>query len=272
MATEKDLDTTPFLHDTQNDDLEITTSKPERRRLWSAVLIHAAIAITYTIVITALVLRFVKPQVVKDTDERTQRVNGGQYTPAHEAVSFKAWQLDPANFSGNPFVGDPRPEHDEAWNGLMQNIHLRITPDEYEKVKPQIDRETAQLANGQGYIVGLGVYHELHCLKWIRHWIHRDIYWPELEGEALEERKWHIEHCLELFRLNTMCDASLAISTYDWLSVDPPQLTPHQHGMYQRKCVDWDRLDAWSTGRRVDILEPGILQPPEHLEPHIFDR
>lgn len=107
-------------------------------------------------------------------------------------MSFKSWQLDPANFSGNPFVGDPRPEHDEAWNGLMQNIHLRITADEYEKIKPQIDRETAQLSNGQGYIVGFGVYHELHCLKWIRHWIHRDVYWPELEGEALEERKWHI--------------------------------------------------------------------------------
>ena len=80
MASEKDLDTTPFLHDVQNEDLEGTTPKPARRRLWSAVLIHAAIAITYTIAITAFVLSFGKPQPAEDTKERAQRVNGGHYS------------------------------------------------------------------------------------------------------------------------------------------------------------------------------------------------
>jgi hypothetical protein len=36
------------------------------------------------------------------------------------------------------------------------------------------------------------VYHELHCLKWIRKWIHREHYGSDLEGKALHERRWHI--------------------------------------------------------------------------------
>jgi hypothetical protein len=75
---------------------------------------------------------------------------------------------------------------------MLIDIHIRITPEEHDLLLVPRNRSTLQLSDGTGYLIGLGVYHELHCLKWIRHWIHRDVYWPDLTGAALEERKWHI--------------------------------------------------------------------------------
>ncbi|KAF2649811.1 hypothetical protein K491DRAFT_610045, partial [Lophiostoma macrostomum CBS 122681] len=165
--------------------------------------------------------------------------------------------------TGNPFVGDPRPEHDKAWNTLIQNIHIRITSEEHALLLVPNNRSTLQLADGTSYMIGLGVYHELHCLKWIRHWIHREVYWPDLTGAALEERKWHIEHCLELLRVNTMCNPHLGPSTFYWRNTDPPQLGTHQHDVVQRKCVKWDIFDDWNSQRRVDATDKRVLRPPE---------
>ena len=43
------------------------------------------------------------------------------------------------------------------------------------------------LRDGSGYAAELGVHHELHCLKKIRHYIHRDYYLVnETEAEIVE--------------------------------------------------------------------------------------
>jgi hypothetical protein len=161
--------------------------------------------------------------------------------------------MDPEKFAlGNPFVGDPRAELDDAWDTLLRSmsstrlitgfakvldIQIRVDPGEFSQLQPQLNRTSLRLPNGS-FIIRFEVYHQLHCLKWIRKWIHRDHYWPNISGYELHERRWHIgmpcltfskhlkililmvdiiEHCLEGFRLGATCDPSLAPSTFHFV-------------------------------------------------------
>ncbi|KAF2750983.1 hypothetical protein M011DRAFT_189523 [Sporormia fimetaria CBS 119925] len=176
--------------------------------------------------------------------------------PAKEALEYEdtVMSMDPKHFAdGNPFVGDPREELDQAWDGLLENIQISLTADEFSQVRPQLgdNRSTLVLPDG-GHIVRFRVYHELHCLKWIRKWMHREHYWPDLTGYALHERRWHIEHCLEEFRMHAMCHPSLAPATFYFLDrKTSDEITAD--GTHVEKCVNWDSLQKWTGERRVDL-------------------
>ncbi|KAF2190339.1 hypothetical protein K469DRAFT_561455 [Zopfia rhizophila CBS 207.26] len=160
--------------------------------------------------------------------------------------------MDPEKFAiGNPFVGDPRPELDNAWDNLLQNIQIRVDLNEFALLQPQLNRSSLQLPDGS-YIIRLRVYHELHCLKWIRKWIHREHYWPNLSGYELHEKRWHIEHCLESFRLHAMCKPSLAPSTFNFVNRTVSDAVTAD-GKHVAKCANWNVLQEWADKRRVDL-------------------
>lgn len=60
----------------------------------------------------------------------------------------------------NPFKGPPRPELDEAWNKLLGPSAMRVDKETLDK----INRSSVALLDGSGYLIGLDVYHQLHCL------------------------------------------------------------------------------------------------------------
>ncbi|PSN75084.1 hypothetical protein BS50DRAFT_643716 [Corynespora cassiicola Philippines] len=161
-------------------------------------------------------------------------------------------EMDPERFAeGNPFVGDPRLELDEAWNNLLRNIQISVKPYEFDLLQPQLNRSSLRLPEGS-YVIRLKVFHKLHCLKWIRKWIHRDHYWPDVSGYELYERRWHIEHCLESLRLDTMCRPSLAPATFHFVDRNASDdLTAN--GDHVENCADWDTLQRWADQRRVDL-------------------
>ncbi|KAF2205338.1 hypothetical protein GQ43DRAFT_335407, partial [Delitschia confertaspora ATCC 74209] len=161
---------------------------------------------------------------------------------------------------GNPFVGNPRPELDAAWDGLLKNIQIHVSPDEFDQLQPQLNRTSLRLEHGSGdYIIRLGVYHHLHCLKWVRKWIHREHYWPELEGEALHERRQFVEHCLESFRLSVMCTASLAPSTFYFMPNTSDPLKISVSGRHVARCANWEKLDDWAAERRIDFNDIDLI-------------
>ena len=53
-------------------------------------------------------------------------------------------------------------------------------------------------ADGSGYAAELGVHHELHCLKKIRHWIYKDYYLTNETKAAMIEWPAHIRMSLPL--------------------------------------------------------------------------
>lgn len=86
----------------------------------------------------------------------------------------------------NPYRGPPRPEHDAAWHELLQYSNIRVGKDTLDR----LNRSSIKLADGSGdYFGGLSVHHHLHCLKYVRHYLHRDYYnaTDELKESNLEE-------------------------------------------------------------------------------------
>lgn len=80
-------------------------------------------------------------------------------------------------------------------------MQVSVDEEEFARLRPQLNQSTLKLPDGS-YIIRLAVYHELHCIKWIRKWMFRDHYWPHLSREALLERRWHIGMRLTVQRSN----------------------------------------------------------------------
>lgn len=73
----------------------------------------------------------------------------------------------------NAYRGDPRPESDKAWHELLKYSNIRVSAEELKA----INRTSVKLSDGSGmYMSELNVYHQLHCLKMIRHYIRKSAY------------------------------------------------------------------------------------------------
>ncbi|TGO41426.1 hypothetical protein BHYA_0022g00690 [Botrytis hyacinthi] len=62
---------------------------------------------------------------------------------------------------GPVYVGPPSPEINDAWQALVHNESIAVTPEEAKEVS---DRSAYDKYRGH-YIVGLDVLHSLHCLN-----------------------------------------------------------------------------------------------------------
>lgn len=85
----------------------------------------------------------------------------------------------------NPFKGPPRPELEEAWHKLLNPAAaVRVE----KEVLDRINRTSVALQDGSGYMVGLDVYHQLHCL--VRS--HRDNHIYRLLNPILRDERTEI--------------------------------------------------------------------------------
>lgn len=155
------------------------------------------------------------------------------------------------------------------------DVNIRVT----EKDLDYAELTSLKLADGSGdYIGQLGVHHELHCLvrtaatctitvlmclsqKRIRRWIYRDHYQPNLTAAEFEENKIHIDHCIELIRVSTMCRGDTSLSTFKWLDTDHGLVTETRDVSYH-SCVNYDALMDWVRGRSLDLFDRDLLIRP----------
>ncbi|KAK3370413.1 hypothetical protein B0H63DRAFT_528134 [Podospora didyma] len=120
--------------------------------------------------------------------------------------------------------------------------------------------EAIELPEG-GYFGTLVVFHELHCIKHLRHFLYASHYFPDdLNPSQIENRRIHLDHCLDVLRAGSMCRADVAPLTMRWGRTQPKPLAnfsgPHS-------CVNWDALYGWAKGRNIDrLFEPGYLRHP----------
>ncbi|KAL1600857.1 hypothetical protein SLS60_007245 [Paraconiothyrium brasiliense] len=135
-------------------------------------------------------------------------------------------------------------------------MNIRVSEEYFSQYRAQ----SAKLSDGSGYAAQLGVYHELHCLKKIKHWIHRSHYHTNVSQAVLDEEEEHVEHCLEWLRLGVMCRADVTLSALQWDSPTGSRLETEYP--IPRKCVNFERLKKWSEERAIDVTETGIIDRP----------
>ncbi|KAI0014797.1 hypothetical protein F4780DRAFT_766845 [Xylariomycetidae sp. FL0641] len=172
----------------------------------------------------------------------------------------------PLTVAGTPFAGDPSPELDQAWHELLKDTTIRVSEQDLEFYNVT----SLPLADGSGYASELFLTHELHCLKKIRQYIYKDVYFDDVRGFARNELKRHIDHCIETLRQGILCRGDVSLGTYTYLR-GSSDVTARSWGPHQ--CVDAEALLTWSRGRAVDIFQPGVLEAPENVgEEHFTER
>ncbi|KAG4438774.1 hypothetical protein IFR05_005751 [Cadophora sp. M221] len=211
----------------------------------SPVILHLLLVFTYSIIFF----------LVSSHSQQSQGCSTVIYTPAQEAISQEAKVLSvKINQTSNIFNAAPSPEVDDAWASLFRYANIRVTKDEVEHT----GRPSIELSDGSGdYFGTLDVYHQLHCLKYIRQYVHQDYYTVRDTNVPVKD---HVNHCIEMLRQVVMCKADTALMTYEWLPDFPG---PWPNFGIQHECVNWEKIDNWSKERSIDIFDPKYLHHPK---------
>ena len=174
----------------------------------------------------------------------------------------------------NPFKGQPRPELDEAWRKLIKCLHksfplaspqnrlTRCFPDQSIRVQKEdlvrINRTSLPLNDdGGGYLAVVDVFHELHCLNYVREYLHRDYYHNK---ETPETQILHVDHCIDTLRQTLMCHGDIALHTFDWI---PHYRRPEPNFNVVHECRNFEAIYDWAEKHSVPTLAGDVLIHPE---------
>ncbi|KAJ5171444.1 uncharacterized protein N7500_004227 [Penicillium coprophilum] len=175
------------------------------------------------------------------------------YSPASKALKWELRTFQNQLEITNPFKGPPRPELEEAWNKLLHpSAAILVDKESLDR----INRTSVELRDGSGYMAALDVYHQLHCLRWVRRYIHQDHY-----NSTEENLGQHIDHCLDGLRQYVMCNADLSINTFDWI---PNYPKPWPNFEVVHKCANWESIEEWVLANSFDGFDPDLIRHPDY--------
>ncbi|KIN09130.1 hypothetical protein OIDMADRAFT_108896 [Oidiodendron maius Zn] len=141
------------------------------------------------------------------------------------------------------YVGPPNEEIDSAWKTLLKGRYFKVTEEEAEMTfgKPHGLYNHPNI----GYLMGLDVYHSLHCVEQLRRALDRDHYFNKETKMAYPDRG-HRDHCLDHIRQQLMCHADLTPIPVIWYE-------GHRRSFVQsdvvHTCRNWDRVQEFMDTR-----------------------
>ncbi|KAI0129729.1 hypothetical protein BJ170DRAFT_617373 [Xylariales sp. AK1849] len=172
-----------------------------------------------------------------------------------DAVSFKTVEFNP-RFTGtpSPYMGQPNPDVDRIWYDLAELRNFGVPKETLNRMNRS--KGAVQFPESGRYQVGMEVFHQLHCLNYLRMYTYMDYYEKidyDMVAESLEERRSHKDHCTEVLRQRLMRNPDLNVYSYHWTSrhedVWGNLFTSH-------RCVDWERFHEWSQHNLVQYAPP----------------
>ncbi|KAH8690237.1 hypothetical protein BGW36DRAFT_433189 [Talaromyces proteolyticus] len=220
--------------------------KPVKSRFrLKALLFHLGLITIYSIAFIGAIY----------SSSHSKSDNGVQHlieSPLHEAIEMERKMVHASFASKNPFKGPPSDELDHAWHQLFINSNVRVTEEDLAK----INRTSVPITDERGgYYAIPDVYHQLHCLKFLRQVIYKDYYSIEKPTTPI-----HIDHCIDNLRQNLMCKGDVSLVTFSWV---PNDRAPKPNFEVEHECVNWQRLDNWAKEHRFDIFDERTLVHPE---------
>ncbi|KAF1734601.1 hypothetical protein CRV24_006143 [Beauveria bassiana] len=230
-------------------DTETVENQRKKRRGYpftlTGLIVQLLLIATYTLIFFAL---WERHGLI--TNLRKGKTGDGAYSPALEAIHWEPKLFENEIEKASLFKGPPRPELDEAWNKLLAPTAIRVN----KRVLDKINRTSVPLEDGSGYMVSLDVYHQLHCLRYVKRYLHRDYY--NMTEKNLGQ---HIDHCLDSLRQYVMCNADVVLQTFDWL---PNFHRPWPNFRIVHECANWDAIQDWATEHSFDGFDEKLLKHP----------
>jgi hypothetical protein len=156
---------------------------PERPYKTTGSWWPSAAAFTLGVLLSATII-FVSPTQSSTTCNYTQTLSA--YSPALKFFSdsdLTTERFDGALRHSNRFRGNPSQEIDDAWDEITyaEGGLVRLNQDEVERVNASEFAAEYTEDMGGGYIAGIEVFHQLHCLNMLRQATYWEYYAPKLE-------------------------------------------------------------------------------------------
>ncbi|KAI1824327.1 hypothetical protein F4861DRAFT_506432 [Xylaria intraflava] len=207
-------------------------------------------------------------QTISSPDNKDQVIlaNFDHRYPDWIPVSYEVRDEYAAENEPSPFMGRPNEQNTKAWDDLITPTYFSASHADLVKTGESINSSVV-LADG-GYLAGLGVYHDIHCLRRLRLFLHSNYYYDELTADNIEYLRDHLGHCIESLRRTVMCNADTSIFTFTWKNAEkvrPGVLRPMPQSNQQRKCVNFDAVESWVMERHVP-LHPRLVKPDGEIE------
>ncbi|GLA98261.1 hypothetical protein AtubIFM57143_006200 [Aspergillus tubingensis] len=121
------------------------------------------------------------PATPTDLDCATQL---SPYSPLVGLVEYEDIRFQGDLQDVNPWKGKPNPALDEAWENITHMWNIQVSGDDMLRMKKPLNQVKAPPHLGDGYVGGIEVFHQLHCLNLIRQYTYYD-YYMQPENEPL---------------------------------------------------------------------------------------
>ncbi len=137
-------------------------------------------------------------------------------------------------------------------------------------------------SDGEGYIVILNVFHDLHCLHSLRKVLYyfadddwNSTYNPfSLHGSGAGALKawakgshhpqefdmWHLDHCIDALRQSIMCTGDITPNVWQY-SPKVQQVRPRSTALHE--CRNFDKIKQWGREHDADDFERFSNTEPE---------
>ncbi|OJJ75704.1 hypothetical protein ASPBRDRAFT_378605 [Aspergillus brasiliensis CBS 101740] len=172
------------------------------------------------------------------------------YSPANRIIDYKTVAFNSGFVSRTPYMGPPSDAYDEAWEDLYNYGIIKVPQSD----AAQLINRTLPLASEPGmYVIGLDVFHQLHCL----HHLHKKAWGHDMGlnmSDAKEvERFWiHLDHCSDSIRQSLMCSSDVSTIHWQWNE----SITRWQaDGRIVHTCRDFNAIRDWAFERKAGVVD-----------------
>ncbi|KAF9693206.1 hypothetical protein EKO04_008734 [Ascochyta lentis] len=180
------------------------------------------------------------------------------FSPAMHEVEYSHVKYSlPKPLNASKYVGTTE-DVEKAWMDIAYLPDQMVSKSDFPKLnKPDDAMQVTDPNTGEtGYRVGVEVFHQLHCLNLLRMSTYPDHYksisWSDT-NDTPEKVREHLDHCIEILRINLMCLSDVNVFTFH------PTSEPGKQGMggywpdYESEhvCRNFDHIKDWARANAV---------------------
>ncbi|KAF7430918.1 hypothetical protein PC9H_006633 [Pleurotus ostreatus] len=191
------------------------------------------------------------------------------YSPVEHLVRYKLQKFHTGFFDDEEpsvFDGPSTDAMDKAWTDLYDIYTYAISSLTEEENKHLPDPTVPSFGNMSRLYGGLDVFHQLHCLDYVRMAIEPERYGNSHSKHSLRGKRRaskdlphvsdaeHVSHCIDMIRQSLMCSADISVISWYMPEASSPEHTPKPLPRFDqtRMCRDFDGLRDWARSRTPD--------------------
>ncbi|KAH8813656.1 hypothetical protein DL96DRAFT_1757522, partial [Flagelloscypha sp. PMI_526] len=181
--------------------------------------------------------------------------------PAYEALEseIKVFTVGKPSWGGYTRWQGYTNEVDDAWKELYnKSLQVNRIPKSQASLLPNRTYPIAGDPEGY-YVMGLDVFHQLHCLNIVRMAFRKERYLDY----ATELSQDHVWHCVDAIRQSLMCNADISVNVWQW---DDRHNKVMGRSTQAHQCHNFDKIRNWALEHTLPkMIDLSVKLPEDDL-------